>query len=128
LDEVALNGNSGWDDVYPEINFFKNAPVCTRTDLTFYTILKLRNADKVTFTLTPWNSPTTHAQPLITKDQGRLNGDGLRKQLHRSLTCSQVPIRLRLLFVYPQVLLDYAEASAMAGGGPTPEVMQLSIW
>src|SRR5690606_19339017 len=41
LDEVALDGTSGWDDVYPEIRFFENAPECTRTDLTFYTTLKL---------------------------------------------------------------------------------------
>ena len=59
LDEVAQdakfggNGNSGWDDYYPEINFFLNAPKCYRSDATFYTTIKLRNDDKKTFVMVP---------------------------------------------------------------------------
>src|SRR5258708_247249 len=62
LDEVAVDGSSGWDDVYPEINFFKNRPICSPRYLTFYDMSKLRTPEKLTFTLTPWNSPATHAQ------------------------------------------------------------------
>jgi hypothetical protein len=120
LDEVAVDGSSGWDDVYPEINFFKNAPVCTRTDLTFYTTLKLRNADKVTFTLTPWNSPTTHAQhPYYKKFRAGLNGDGVNETATQILSIQPSTNKSTIIIRYPQVLLDYAEASDMAGGGPT---------
>jgi len=122
LDEVALNGNSGWDDVYPEINFFKNAPVCTRTDFTFYTTLKLRNADKVTFTLTPWDSPTTHAQhPYYKKFRAGLNGDGVKETATQIIDMQPSTNKATIIIRYPQVLLDYAEASAMAGGGPTAD-------
>jgi hypothetical protein len=117
LDEVALNGNSGWDDVYPEINFFKNAPVCSRTDLTFYTTLKLRNADKVTFTLTPWDSPTTHARhPYYKKFRAGLNGDGVKETATQIIDMQPSTNKATIIIRYPQVLLDYAEASDMAGG------------
>jgi hypothetical protein len=120
LDEVALDGSSGWDDVYPELNFFKNAPVCSRTDLTFYTTLKLRNADGKTFTLTPWNSPTTHAQhPYYKKFRAGLNGDGVREDDTQIFSIQPSTNKATIIIRYPQVLLDYAEASAMAGGGPT---------
>ena len=116
LDEVALNGNSGWDDVYPEINFFKNAPVCSRTDFTFYTTLKLRNEDKVTFTLTPWDSPTTHARhPYYKKFRAGLNGDGVKETATQIIDMQPSTNKATIIIRYPQVLLDYAEATAMAG-------------
>ncbi|MDB5029862.1 RagB/SusD family nutrient uptake outer membrane protein [Mucilaginibacter sp.] len=120
LDEVAVDGSSGWDDVYPEINFFNNAPVCTRTDLTFYTTLKLRNADKTTFTLTPWNSPTTHAQhPYYKKFRAGLNGDGVNETATQLLTIQPSTNKATDIIRYPQVLLDYAEAADMAEGSPS---------
>ncbi|MDB5018465.1 MAG: hypothetical protein JWQ84_3297 [Mucilaginibacter sp.] len=119
LDEVALDGSSGWDDVYPEINFFKNAPVCTRTDLTFYTTLKLIQPDK-SFALTPWNSPVTHAQhPYYKKFRAGLNGDGVNENATQILSIQPSTNKSTNIIRYPQVLLDYAEASDMAGGGPT---------
>ncbi|MDB4920677.1 RagB/SusD family nutrient uptake outer membrane protein [Mucilaginibacter sp.] len=117
LDEVAIDGSSGWDDVYPEINFFKNAPVCSRTDLTFYTTLKLRNADGKTFTLTPWNSPATHAQhPYYKKFRAGLNGDGVNESDTQLLSIQPSTNKATDIIRYPQVLLDYAEAVAMSGG------------
>ncbi|MDB4902942.1 MAG: hypothetical protein JWQ63_2223 [Mucilaginibacter sp.] len=119
LDEVALDGSSGWDDVYPEINFFKNAPVCTRTDLTFYTTLKLIQPDK-SFVLTPWNSTVTHAQhPYYKKFRAGLNGDGVNETATQILSIQPSTNKALDVIRYPQVLLDYAEASDMAGGGPT---------
>ncbi|MDF2430832.1 MAG: starch-binding outer membrane protein SusD/RagB family [Mucilaginibacter sp.] len=119
LDEVALDGSSGWDDVYPEINFFKNAPVCPRTDLTFYTTLKLIQPDK-TFALTPWNSPVTHAQhPYYKKFRAGLNGDGVNENATQILSIQPSTNKSTNIVRYAQVLLDYAEASDMAGGGPT---------
>ena len=120
LDEVAVDGSSGWDDVYPELNFFKNAPVCSRTDFTFYTTLKLRNSDGKTFTLTPWNSPTTHAQhPYYKKFRAGLNGDGVNETDTQILSIQPSTNKATIIIRYPQVLLDYAEATDMAGGGPT---------
>jgi len=119
LDEVAVDGSSGWDDVYPEINFYKNAPVCTRTHLTFYDTLKLIQPDK-SFVLTPWNSPVTHARhPYYKKFRAGLNGDGVNETATKILSIQPSTNKALDIIRYPQVLLDYAEASDMAGGGPT---------
>jgi len=119
LDEVAADGSSGWDDVYPELNFFKNAPVCSRTDLTFYTTLKLIQPDK-TFVLTPWDSPTTHAQhPYYKKFRAGLNGDGVNETATQILSIQPSTNKSTDVIRYPQVLLDYAESSDMGGGAPT---------
>jgi hypothetical protein len=116
LDEIALDGSSGWDDVYPELNFFKNAPVCSRTDLTFYTTLKIIQPDK-TFKLTPWDSPTTHARhPYYKKFRAGLNGDGVNENDTQIISIQPSTNKSTDIIRYPQVLLDYAEASAMAGG------------
>lgn len=121
LDEVAIDGSSGWDDIYPEINFFKNAPKCTRTDLTFYTTLKIRNADGKTFTLYPWNDPHTHAQhPYYAKYRSGLNGDGVNETATTINSIQPSTNKAFDVLRYPEVLLDYAESSDMAGSGPTP--------
>jgi starch-binding outer membrane protein, SusD/RagB family len=124
LDEVAVDGSSGWDDVYPEVQFYLNRPVCTRSDLTFYDVLKLRNPDKVTFTLTPWNSPTTHAQhPYYKKFRAGLKtggvGDGVNETATQLLTIQPSTDEETIISRYSGVLLDYAEASAMAANAPT---------
>lgn len=122
LDEVAVDGSSGWDDVYPEITFFENAPKCTRTDLTFYTTLKLRNADKTTFTLVPWDSPKTHAQhPYYKKFRAGLNGDGVKETDSTIETIQPSTNKATDIIRYPLVLLDFAEATAMAGSGPNAD-------
>ncbi|MDB5110050.1 MAG: hypothetical protein JWR67_1164 [Mucilaginibacter sp.] len=119
LDEVAVDGSSGWDDVYPELNFFKNAPVCSRTDFTFYTTLKLIQPDK-SFVLTPWDSPVTHARhPYYKKFRAGLNGDGVNETATQILSIKPSTNKATDIIRYPQVLLDYAEATNMAGGGPT---------
>ena len=124
LDEVAVDGSSGWDDVYPEINFYKNRPICSRSYLTFYDTLKLRNPDKVTFTLVPWNSPATHAQhPYYKKFRAGLVtngvGDGVNETATQILTIQPSTNAETIISRYPGVLLDYAEASTMAANGPT---------
>jgi len=122
LEEVAKDGSSGWDDVYPEINFFKNAPVCTRTDLTFYTTIKLRQADKTTFKLVPWDSPETHAQhPYYKKFRAGLGGDGVKESGTEILSIQPSTNKATDIIRYPLVLLNYAEASTMAGGAPTAD-------
>src|SRR5260221_14544019 len=122
LDEVALDGSSGWDDVYPEINFFKNAPVCTRTDLTFYTTIKLMQADKTTFKLVPCDSPETHAQhPYYKKFREGLGGDGVKESGTEKLSIQPSTNKATDIIRYPLVLLNYAEASTMAGGAPTAD-------
>jgi hypothetical protein len=122
LDEVAVDGSSGWDDVYPELTFFKNAPKCTRTDLTFYTTLKLRNPDNTTFTLVPWDSPKTHAQhPYYKKFRAGLNGDGVRETDDAIQSIQPSTNKATDIIRYPLVLLDFAEATAMAGSGPNKD-------
>lgn len=120
LDEVAVNSSSGWDDYYPEINFYKKAPVCKRTDDTFYTTLKLRQPDGKTFKLVPWDSPETHAgHPYYKKFRAGLNGDGVSETETAILSINPSTNKVYDIIRYPLVLLAYAEASAMAGGGPT---------
>lgn len=78
LEEEALNGQTGWDDYYSEINFYKNAPKCKRTDDTFYTTFKLLNKETKTFDLVPWDSPRTRVQhPYYKKFRAGLKGDGV---------------------------------------------------
>jgi len=123
LDEVAVDGSSGWDDVYPEINFYKNRPICTRSYLTFYDTLKLIQPNK-TFVLTPWNSVTTHAQhPYYKKFRAGLKtggtGDGVNETATALLSIQPSTNMETVIVRFPMVLLDYAEASAMAGSAPT---------
>lgn len=120
LDEVAIDGTSGWDDVYPEINFYKNAPECIRTDMTFYTTLKLRNADNQTFKLVSWDSPETHARhPYYKKFRAGLNGDGVNETETEILSIQPSTNKATDIIRYPMVLLNYAEASTMAAGAPS---------
>ncbi|HVY74947.1 MAG TPA: RagB/SusD family nutrient uptake outer membrane protein [Puia sp.] len=125
LDEVAVDGSSGWDDFYPEINFYKNRPICSRSYYTFYDTLKLIQPDK-SFVLTPWNSTTTHAQhPYYKKFRHGLVtngvGDGVNEDAGHIFSIQPSTNKETIIVRYPQVLLDYAEASAMAGSGPTSD-------
>src|SRR5260221_1000943 len=124
LDEVAVGGSTGWGDVYPPINFYKNRPICFRSHWTFYDTLKLRNPDKLTFTLTPWNSPATHAQhPYYKKYRAGLVtngvGDGVNEDATHLFTIQPSTNAETIVSRYAGVLLDFAEASDMAANGPT---------
>ena len=124
LDEVAVDGSSGWDDVYPEINFYKARPICSRSYWTFYDTIKLRNPDKLTFTLVPWNSPSTHAQhPYYKKYRAGLVtngiGDGVNEDATHLYTIQPSTDAETIISRYAGVLLDFAEASDMAASGPT---------
>lgn len=118
LDEVASDGSSGWDDYYPEINFFLNAPKCARTDATFYTTLKLKQNDN-SFKLVPWNSPETHAGHPYYKKFRAGAGDGVIETATAIQSINPSTNKATDIIRYPLVLLDFAEASAMAAGGPT---------
>jgi starch-binding outer membrane protein, SusD/RagB family len=125
-DEVALDGRSGWDDYLPEINFYKNAPKCKRTDETFYTIIKLRNPDKKSYHLVPWYSDSTDmGHPFYKKFRYGVgipgNGDGCTETDTSIITMNASTNKANDIIRYPMVLLDYAEASAMATGSPTAD-------
>ncbi|HVV03058.1 MAG TPA: RagB/SusD family nutrient uptake outer membrane protein [Puia sp.] len=122
LDETALTGNGGWDDYYPEINFYKNAPKCTRTDATFYTKIKLLNGDKKTYTIVNWDDPVTHARhPYYKKFRSGLNGDGVTETDTSIISMNPSTGKALDIIRYPLVLLDYAEASTMASGSPSSD-------
>jgi hypothetical protein len=121
LDEVAENNSSGWDDYYPEINFYLNAPACARTDATFYTTIKLKQPDN-SFKLVPWNSNETHAMhPYYKKFRAGLGGDGVSETPTTIISINPSTNKALEIIRYPMVLLDYAEASAMSGGGPASQ-------
>lgn len=120
LDEVALNGNSGWDDFYPEISFYQAAPKCARTDATFYTTIKLLQPNK-TFKLVPWSSAETHAgHPYYKKFRAGV-GDGIVETDNSIISANPSTNKTLDIIRYPMVLLNYAEASAMAANAPTSE-------
>lgn len=121
LDEVASDGSGGWDDYYPEINFYKNRPICERSDATFYDTLKLKQSNG-SFKKVAWDSPLTHARhPYYKKFRAGLNGDGVKETADAILSINPSTNKALDLIRYPMVLLNYAEASAMAGSAPTSD-------
>jgi hypothetical protein len=124
LDESGLDGSGGWDDYYPEINFYLNSPKCYRSYCTYYDTLKLLNTATKTFNLVPWNSPLTHAgHPYYKKFRHGLVtggiGDGVNETATTILSINPSTNKAMDFVRYPMVLLDYAEASDMAGNGPS---------
>jgi hypothetical protein len=124
LDESGLDGSGGWDDYYPEINFYLNTPKCYRSYCTYYDTLKLLNTATKTFNLVPWNSPLTHAgHPYYKKFRHGLVtggiGDGVNETATTILSINPSTNKAMDFIRYPMVLLDYAEASDMAGNGPS---------
>jgi hypothetical protein len=124
LDESGLDGSGGWDDFYPEINFYLNSPKCYRSWCTYYDTLKLLNSDKKTYTLVPWNSPLTHAgHPYFKKFRhGLVTGgvaDGVKETANSILSITPSTNKAQDFLRYAMVLLDYAEAADMASNGPT---------
>jgi hypothetical protein len=122
-EEYGWDGNFGWEEFYPEINYFKAAPVCKRTDEEFYTTLKLLQPDN-RFKLVPYNSPLTRNQhPFYRKFRAGLVKNGVAEGIYEtdSTIISMNPSTNKTTDVirYPLVLLTYAEASDMASGGPT---------
>jgi hypothetical protein len=125
LEEEALNGQTGWDDYYPEINFYLNAPACKRTDATFYTTIKLLQKPAKTFKLVPWDSPETHGlHPYYKKFRTGLAGDatgGVAETETAIMSMGPSTNKALDILRYPLVLLDFAEASAMANGSPSAQ-------
>ena len=121
LEEASLSGSTGWDDYYPEINFYLDAPACERTDATFYTTIKLKQTDN-SYRLVPWDSPETHGlHPYYKKFRAGLNGDGVSETETSILTMNPSTNKTLDIIRFPLVLLNYAEASAMATGAPSAE-------
>jgi len=118
LDEVPLSGPSGWDDFYPEVNFYLSSPKCARSDATYYTTLKLKQANN-TFKLVPWNSDSTHARHPYYKKFRAGVGDGIVETETAILSANPSTNKALDIIRYPMVLLNYAEASAMAVNAPT---------
>jgi starch-binding outer membrane protein, SusD/RagB family len=124
LDESGLDGSGGWDDYYPEINFYLNSPKCYRSTCTYYDTIKLLKADKKTYNLVPWNSPLTHAgHPYYRKFRHALVtggiGDGVNETDSTILSINPSTNKAMDFIRYPMVLLDYAESDDMANGGPS---------
>jgi hypothetical protein len=123
-DEIGLDGSSGWDDYFPEVNFYLNAPKCIRTDETFVTTIKLLNSATKTYNLVKWSSDSTDMRhPSFKKFRYGVgvpgNGDGLVETANTIVTMNASTNKSNDIIRYPMVLLDYAEASAMAAGAPS---------
>jgi starch-binding outer membrane protein, SusD/RagB family len=118
-EEYGLDGNFGWEEFYPELNFYTQAPVCTRTDEEFYTTLKLLQPDG-TFNLVPYNSPATRNQhPFYRKFRAAVNDEGCLETNTELISMNPSTNKTNDVIRYPAVLLDFAESSAMAAGAPS---------
>jgi hypothetical protein len=123
-DEIGLDGSSGWDDYFPEVNFYLNAPKCIRTNETFVTTIKLLNSATKTYNLVKWSSDSTDMRhPSFKKFRYGVgvpgNGDGLVETANTIVTMNASTNKSNDIIRYPMVLLDYAEASALAAGAPS---------
>ena len=121
-EEYGLDGNFGWEEFYPEINFYKAAPVCKRTDEDF-----LYNTETVCNRIKPFSwFPITHLQPGIsirfTGNSGdSVNNEGCLETDSALISMNPSTNKTNDVIRYPAVLLDYAESSDMAASGPTAQ-------
>jgi hypothetical protein len=126
-DETSLAGDEGWHDFCTEITFFRNAPKCKRTDDTFLSELKIRKSNTTEFDIVPWDDfqRTGTQHPYFKKFRygvaapGSTSGDGMNETETQIIKMNPSTDKTLDLIRYAYVLLNYAEASAMAGGGPT---------
>lgn len=119
LEESGADNSGGWDDFYPEVNFYLDAPKCKRTDATFYTTFKILNKDTKKFDLVPWDSNATRVQhPYYKKFRAGL-GDGVKETATEILTIQPSTNKTTDIVRYAETLLTYAEASAMSAGAPS---------
>jgi hypothetical protein len=126
-DEVGMDGNFGWEEFFPEINFFLAAPACKRTDEEFYTQIKLKQTNG-TFTVVPYNSPLTAyglQHPMYRKFRAGLVQGGVATGINETdstiISMNPSTNKTQDIFRYPLALLCYAEGSDMAGSGPTTD-------
>jgi len=76
----------------------------------------------VTYTLVNWDDARTRARhPYYKKFRAGLNGDGVNETATTILSMNPSTNKALDIIRYPQVLLDYAEASAMATGNPSSD-------
>ncbi|MDR1331404.1 MAG: RagB/SusD family nutrient uptake outer membrane protein [Tannerella sp.] len=126
-DETSAAGEEGWHDFCTEVNFYRNAPKCKRTDETFHTVLKIRDTETGVFSLVQWDDmeKTRTQHPYFKKfrhgvaEPGTTAGDGVNETETEIIKMAPSTDKTLDLIRYPYVLLNYAEASAMASGGPT---------
>ncbi|MFX1705941.1 RagB/SusD family nutrient uptake outer membrane protein [Chitinophaga sp. CC14] len=99
----------GWDDFFPEINYFKDAPVCKRTDQTFHTQIKSNKIGVVR-----WDDPRTATHhPYYNKFRYGA-GDGIVETPTQVVSFNASTNKTTDIVRFAETLLTYAEASAMA--------------
>jgi hypothetical protein len=132
-DEHSAAGDEGWHDFCTEVTFFRKAPKCERTDETFLTELKILKDGE--WYKVPWDKlaeagndkdvGTNYQHPWYKKFRhgvaapGTTVGDGVNETEDVIVKMNPSTDKTLDLIRYAFVLLNYAEASAMAGGGPT---------
>jgi hypothetical protein len=99
----------GWDDFFPEINYYKDAPVCKRTDETFHTQIKSNKYGVVS-----WDDPRTATKhPYYNKFRYGA-GDGIVETPTKVISFNASTNKTTDVVRFAETLLTYAEASAMA--------------
>ncbi|HJZ41532.1 MAG TPA: RagB/SusD family nutrient uptake outer membrane protein [Bacteroidales bacterium] len=101
----AISWASGWSDYYGEVSFFNRFPAGPRKDATYQTMIPIKNVGDV-----PWDDDRTYRKhPYFKKYQDEFPG------------ASWAGSRAEQIIRYAEVLLNYAEAQAMADGAPNSD-------
>ncbi|MGO4293618.1 RagB/SusD family nutrient uptake outer membrane protein [Chitinophaga sp. RAB17] len=109
----------GWDDFFPEINYFKDAPVCKRTDETFHTQIKNNK-----FGLVSWDDPRTATHhPYYNKFRYGA-GDGIVETPTKVISFNASTNKTTDVVRFAETLLTYAEASAMAANSVSDDAYE----
>jgi hypothetical protein len=99
----------GWDDFFPEINYFKDAPVCKRTDETFHTQIKSNKIGVVS-----WDDPGTATHHPYYNKFRYAAGDGIVETPTQVISFNASTNKTTDIVRFAETLLTYAEASTMA--------------
>lgn len=105
----AAGEEGGWDEAFGEITFYDKFPAGPRKEATYQSVYYLNNdpAKQVDYT------KLTHKHPYFLKYRDDKSYDPATHKMNDWWGSATVYI-----IRYAEVLLTYAEASAMAGGGP----------
>ena len=109
----------GWDDFFPEINYFKDAPVCKRTDETFHTQIKSNK-----FGVISWDDPRTATHHPYYNKFRYAAGDGIVETPTKVISFNASTNKTTDVVRFAETLLTYAEASAMSANTVSDEAYE----
>ena len=122
----APSEEGGWDVYFSEINFFKAFPAGPRKDATFQTYARKSSDNGVHVDTIPWENFSTHHPYYHKMRSTNGKGDGSPTPIDIAPWSAEANMyvdgdRTTVIMRYAEVMLIYAEAQAMADGGPNAD-------